>query len=490
MGVVIRRSIFVAVAALAAFAVSCEGEGHRAQVSAARPNIVLVVLDTVRRDASVAVATGDSKAGGGSVTPQLDALAARGTRFVNAWTVAPWTVPAHASLFTGLLPSAHGSGSRNWRLASHLPTLAQLLSRDGYETAAFFSNPWLSDRATGMLRGFELRREVPIGGLGELRSIRGDQGGRATLENIQRWAQERRDDRPFFLFVNFLEAHLSYDPPREIRRRYLEDLPADEKRSIQWASRVNARALPPEQVDWEVTRRLYYADVRFADQLLGELISRLRGLGLLENTVLIVTSDHGENLGEHGLVEHQFSLHETVLAVPLVIVAPPVLLASGVRSDPVMIVDLFPTIAELGGLHLERAPDYSHSLLAPPGEKAAQRAVVAEFDSPSGSLLRVLRKENPKLDLTPFRRGYESIRVGSERLTVGSDGWSAFHDLASDPLQQHDLGVEKGERAAQLGRVLRDLLGSPRTRRAGEERPEERLDPETRERLRSLGYIE
>ena len=188
-------------AALVAAAGGCGGDRPA-------PNIVLVVLDTVRDD--------HTAVGGGprGLTPAFDGFSAGATVFTNAWATAPWTPPSHASMFTGMLPSEHGCTHQYPRLDAALPTLAELLGRAGYETAAFYSNPWLSDRTTAICRGFQVKREAPPrGGVpGDRGSWKGDQGGRATNRNTLSWLRSRRADRPFFLFVNFLEAHDPYDP--------------------------------------------------------------------------------------------------------------------------------------------------------------------------------------------------------------------------------------------------------------------------------------
>jgi len=279
------------------------------------PNIVLICLDTVRDDYTK---MGGSNAG---LTPQLDRLAAAGTTFTNAWAPAPWTVPSHASFFTGFFPSEHGCNHQNLRLPPGKPTLAEILTGAGYRTAAFFSNIWLADQATNLLRGFNFTKQGPMsGGLpGDPGHYRGDQGGRAASRFAAEWLRALPGEAPFFLFVNFLEAHLPYDPDPAFRQGHLTDLPAADQVTIEWSMEYHAGLHPAAQVDWTRVQRLYSGDVGGADRLLGDLWQTLQDLELDQNTVVIVLSDHGENLGDHGLVEHQFSVHETLLAVPLVI---------------------------------------------------------------------------------------------------------------------------------------------------------------------------
>ncbi|MDP6520039.1 MAG: sulfatase, partial [Planctomycetota bacterium] len=273
-----------------------------------RPNIVVIVLDTVRRDA-----TGlEANEHWGENTPHLDRLAGESTRFTRAFSAAPWTVPSHASMFTGQLPSEHGCTFTNTKLSGEVETMAELLAAEGYATAAFFSNPWLTDRATGLLRGFETRREAVIGGLGKLTSARGDQGGHETVANVAEWLDQRPDGKPFLLFVNFLEAHLPYDPPDHYRASHLGDLAPDEVVSIQRGHEINAGAGDLDTAELESIRRLYCGDVNHADRMLSRLLRELKLRDVFADSVVVVTSDHGENLGEYGLIDHQFSVEESL----------------------------------------------------------------------------------------------------------------------------------------------------------------------------------
>jgi len=287
------RLLAVAALALALLTTSCSREPDS-------PNIVIVVLDTVRLDY-----TGPGGADG-PLTPALDSLAEEGTVFTRAWANAPWTVPSHASMFSGLLPSTHRCTGRHFRFLSEEPTFAELLNESGYQTAAFYSNPWLSDSLTGMLRGFEEQHAESGRGTAILAEI--DQGGATTVANVAAWLGEREDPRPFLMFVNLLEPHLPFHPPDDYRRQYLEDIPRDYVVTTSMAHELNAGVLDPESVDFDRVGRLYGGDVNTADRYLGEILRQLREHGLYDDSVIIVTSDHGENLGDHGYMDHQFGV--------------------------------------------------------------------------------------------------------------------------------------------------------------------------------------
>jgi arylsulfatase A-like enzyme len=435
----------------------------------ARPNIVVVVLDTVRRDVSELSSTGVSP------TPNLDRLGSESTVFTNAWSTGPWTVPSHASMLTGLLPSSHGCTGYNSFLGSERRTVAEYLVGHGYETVAFFSNPWLTDRMTGMMRGFETRYEE-VGHDTRVFNIV-DQGGEATSRNIATWLGERKGDKPFLMFVNFLEPHLPYSPPEAYRLEHLPDLPARSIVTTEWAHEFNAGMYPAQDVDWKRVISLYLGDVATADSYLGELLGELERQGLYENTAVIVTSDHGENLGEHGYMDHQFGLFETLLAVPLV-VRTPGQREPAVRTDPAMLTDIFPTALELAGV--ENAPDLLHarSLLGPPAPE--DRPLIAEYSGAGVPLIEILQGINPELDVSQMVLASATVRVGQLRFTLSSDGEGNLQDFTRNPVDRADLARHGRTISSSMVRLLPAVV---------QPSGEMEMDEETRESLRSLGYL-
>jgi arylsulfatase A-like enzyme len=447
-----------------------------------KPSIALMVLDTMRRDAT---GIADSSGYWEGLTPHLDQIASEGTVFSHAWSAAPWTVPSHASMFTGLLPFTQRCNGKLPPREDVGPTLAELLGEAGYETAAFFSNPWLSDRVSGLLRGFAVRQESIIGGITDLTSYEGDQGARQTIRNLAGWLENRQKDKPFFLFVNFLEPHLPYDPPARFRQQYLPDLPPDAVVPISLAMEYNAGLHHDGTMNWDEIRRLYGGDVNTADNFLGEAVHLLETHGVLDHMVLIVTSDHGENIGDHGLMEHQFSVHETVLAVPLVIRAPHDIVPPGIREEPVMLTDIFATILDIAGISVAEMPPHSVSLLEPDEEYGEDRPLIAEYARPAHALLESLEQLNPSCDLNRLSPAWRTVRVGRFRLTAGSDGTRMLHDMVADHGQEHDIASSHPDVVGLLSRILSETRSA-----GGDEAGEELdLDPETLEQLKSLGYI-
>ena len=459
-----------------------------------RPNIVLCVIDTLRRDAT---ALGEAEESAetaphwpimeGGLTPSLNALAEESAVFTHAYSAAPWTVPAHASLFTGLLPIVHNCVARSARLGPVGPTIAEITSKVGYETAAFYSNPWLSERATGLLRGFEVQQESPIGDLATLTNGEGDQGGGQTLRNVDAWLGARQSQRPFLMFVNILEAHLPYAPPAAIREMSMPPLPPTEVTSIQWAHEFNAGLHPAAEVDWGQVAGLYAGDVRYADALFGTLLDVLRKHGVFDDTIIIVTSDHGENLGDHGRVEHQFDLHESLIAVPLIARVPGGELPKGRYTSPVMTTDIFATVAELAKTQVSLKgrgnPPLMRSLKNEPRKK--QRAVFADYMRPHLQLLEFAKGLNPELDMTQLDRAYRTVRVGPMRLTAGSDGSFVLHDMSADPRQLTDVAGQHQD----IVDGLKGMLARAQPKGPPPQAAPHQMDAQTREQLKSLGYV-
>ncbi|MFT5315227.1 MAG: arylsulfatase A-like enzyme [Candidatus Krumholzibacteriia bacterium] len=438
-----------------------------------RPNIVLVVLDTVRSDYTQR---------NENARPVLSALARESTVFNNAWATAPWTVPSHASMFTGKLASGHHCTHQNPRLDAGQETVAEQLTASGYATAAFYSNPWLASRTTGLLRGFTEVQEAPVqGGIqGDPGTWRGDQGGRASVTHFRRWVKKQEAETPFFAFVNLLEAHLPYDPSPQVRQALLPQH-GNQDVTGNWGMEYQSGKHSFDEVDWQRFRDLYWGDVATVDHLLSGITATLQEFGLAENTILIVCSDHGENLGDHELVDHQFSLHETLLSVPLIIRAPDYL-EIGERNDPVMLSDLYATMREFAQIKGE-VPVHSRSLL---GERASpSRPLVAEYAIPQRHLLNSLEQINPGMNRAAVERSLRSVRVGDMRLTLGSDGQVQLHDLMSDEGQAVDLAAS---RVADV-KALRALLQQELSVYQPGGRSEVELDEATREQLRSLGYV-
>ena len=301
-------------------------------------HVLLVSIDTLRADHVGAY-------GGRVPTRAMDALAREGVLFEESYTPTPSTGPAHVSLLTGLHPWNHGVLFNAVPIEdTELPNVAVFARGAGFATAAFVSSYVLHAR-WGFDRGFETYRFEPEG---NRRIWKGEwvdfatRGGRTTDAALA-WI-EKHQSEPFFVWVHYFDPHNPYEPPAEYRR------PANDPVDLR------NKSLPKEISSWEsliATIRAYRGEVAYVDHQIERLVEGLRDLGLLDQTAVVVTSDHGEGLGDHGHMTHGWNLHEELVRIPLIVRAPGIPRNSRL-SGPVQLEDLMPTLLALMGL---RAPE-------------------------------------------------------------------------------------------------------------------------------------
>ncbi|HEX6884555.1 MAG TPA: sulfatase [Planctomycetota bacterium] len=449
------RPLLVLLAALPA--------GCGAEPPAAR-RVVLVLVDTLRSDAL-------SCYGGARPTPALDALAARGVRFEQALSSSGWTLPAAASILTGVAPPVHQARGKKTRLtpiSPDVPTGAELLRAAGVRTLAYTNAAFVSP-LLGLTRGFEVESHRHAYNQDVRRADETLDAARAELA--------REDGRPSFCLVHLFDPHLDYDPPGEFATRYVEGL-ADPARPLGWAECSSVLPGQPERVTPAHVARVraaYDAEVAFVDAEIGRLVAALEEAGELARTLIVVTADHGEEFWEHGAFEHGHSLYEELVRVPLIL-AGGGLPRGRVVDVPVRTLDLLPTIFEW--LDLAPEPGFEGESLLPlvRGEPAAGRTLV--------------------LDGTLYGRDKVALRTGSHKLIVdrGAGGETVeLYDLRVDPGERQDLAAREPELARELRRELEARLAAYALR-ARDLRPGELQDmspahqEEIQRQLDALGY--
>jgi len=399
----------------------CRGDDGAGRLADGTP-VVLISIDTLRSDRLPAY-------GYGAVdTPAIDALRRDGILYERAYTPAPLTLPAHVSLLTGLLPPAHGVRDNLGYTVDggRTPMLQQRLAVQGFATGAAVS-AFVLRSATGIGEGFDFYDddlEVAAG-----RSLQGIQrAGSETLERVRPWLRSVAGG-PFFLFLHLFEPHSPYQPPEPFASRYAV---------------------------------AYDGEVAAADAVVGGLIAELRALGAYDRSLIIVLSDHGEGLGEHGEDEHGLFLYRSTLQVPLILKLPGAARAGTSVAHPVQLIDLAPTVLEGLGLSVDGGLP-GRSLLAPPPAPGAV-AIFAETVFP--------RLHFGWSDLA-------SVIVGDNQYIAAPR--PELYDLETDPDQTTDLVQRDPQRAAELAAKLaaweRELV-APGT-----------ADSETRRRLAALGYL-
>lgn len=472
------------------------------------PNVLWILWDTVRADRLSLYENPRP------TTPFLDRWARRARVYDNCLSVASTTVPAHASMFTDRLALEHGADNTHCLLPESLETLPEIFRLHGYQTYLYSENPFIA-RETGFGQGFDsvavpwearwrsraaeiLEQKIPSA----FRNPRLSQllrqkdippwalspCGILGEEVLCDWLEHRDRSRPYFAFLNFMEAHAPIITPAHYRDRMLA--PAEVRRSYAmnltpaaiWRYTFGLQDFSPE--DLEVIRGTYDASLREMDDILQTLLTRLEESGALRNTIVVLCSDHGEFLGEHHMLDHQYSLAEPLLRVPLVLHYPPAV-KRGRESRPVMNLDLYPTLLELAGIDVARRPgSFSISLLAP----VEERTRIAEFPTPPLPPYEEARKADPAFDPTPYQRSLRAVRVGTLKFIWSSDGKNALYDLGSDPGEVHDRLARDPQRSAELAERLERIV-TERQPPGGVERARARMTPEQKDVLRSLGYL-
>ncbi len=465
-----------------------------------RPNIVIVVMDTARADHFSCY--GYSR----PTTPHVDRLAQEGVLFEQAVSTAPWTLPSHASLFTGLYASQHGTDRPAPWLSGSLLTLAELLKGEGYQTAGFSNNPWVGP-GTNFHQGFDLFEGMWKGSgpvhrlalvwaatrlkdrLGE--KITNSSDAAATNARIRWWLDRvRRDASPSFLFVNYIDVHGPYRPREPFRSRFLRE--PHRMAAGKLAQARLKRTAPPVHLD-PVTEGvlidLYDGELAYLDAKVGDLIGMLKERGLLDPTLLIVTSDHGENFGEHRQLGHRFCIYETLLRVPLILRYPNVF-SGGLRvKEPVSLIDVLPTLMQLVRPEGARLPPglLGRSLLAVRGEGSVDRPLVSEYTAPV-SWIPKYRKSNPGMDEGYFTRNLKSVRRGNLKFIWGSDGRHEAYDLKKDPAETTNLAEQRPEMARQLKEEAERLFAALQP--VGSAKDSWPMDENIRREIRALGYVQ
>ena len=480
-----------------------------------KPNVLLVVLDTARQTTFQRLLDEEG-------LPALKRIADEGVQFTSASANGAWTLPTHASMFTGKRISRHGAHAGTKSFDPEGRTLAEVLSSEGYRTLGISGNAWISPEF-GFDRGFDtlsmkwdyfwtgadlspvsaatgarakagkLLEQVgpsnaPVTILNALYakflSNRYDDGARNITRRATDWFRTKgQDDDPFFFFINYLEPHLEYDPVPEYRERFAPGISEDRIRSINqdpWEYIGGKSTLTDE--DFQILEALYEAEMAYVDDKVGQLYDSLDREGLLEETCFIVVGDHGENIGDHGLMDHQYCLYETLLNVPLLI-RPPGGGGGETVEGPVETRDLFPTVLSLADARQPADGEVSdNGLLSAP----AREYVIGEYRAPQPSMESIASQLGsvPRA-MQAYDRALRSVRTDRWKLVEGSDGTVELYDLAEDPGETTDRSVERPETVTELSKILDDES----IPKAPESRGEVEMAEASRERLEDLGYI-
>ncbi len=422
------------------------------------PNVVLISVDTLRADHLGTYGYGRP------TSPVIDGVASEGVLFDQAVANSPWTLPSHGSMLTGLFPRTHGLKGFDARLADGTPTLATLLSDAGYATLGLVNAPNLA-RRHGFDRGFDQYVMFPP-------ITRGKQT-RCVNRQIDRAIEwlDGLEAGPFFIFLHNYDVHSTYDPSDEYLEQFASPYDGKFRGGTFELQKVRAGRLEMNSADLRHVVDRYDAGIRELDHDLERLFDYLDDRGSGETTIVVLTSDHGEEFMEHGGTLHGRTMYEEVLAVPLMLRGPGI--PAGHRVPGlVQLTDVLPTVAELAGVSVPEGVE-GESLVGTwsRGESIdSRRFAYAEADhrNDEDDILRMVR--------------LGAVKLIHNRVTLQS----RLFDLRRDPREVEDLAEKDPETLRTLDAALRNYMDLELESTA--DLPP--LTDEQLERLRSLGYVQ
>ncbi len=394
-------------------------------------NVLLITLDTTRADHLGCYGYGPAR------TPNIDGLAREGVRFDRVYCPAPLTLPSHASIMTGLYPAAHGVRNNGHALPSGIRTLAEILKARGCATAAFVSS-FSVDSRFGLDRGFDVYDDA-FGSGSPFKTQNAERRAEETFARFSLWLGKNGGNR-FFAWVHYFDPHLPYDPPSPYKEAFAKEP--------------------------------YDGEIAYMDHYVGAVLDRLKEIGALERTLVVVAGDHGEGFGDKVEQGHGIFLYEETLRVPLILRNPAIFPRARVVESEVRLIDVAPTILEILGLK-DGAGGMSGRSLVPWLEGGSRK----DLDSLVESF-------------------YPRENFGwSELVGLVSGSWKyiqaprpELYDLKSDPGERKDLVASSAGKAGTLKKMLEQELLSAGAG-AGTTSGRTGVRPEDQERLRSLGYV-
>lgn len=449
------------------------------------PNVIIIVMDTVCRDHLSCY--GYKK----NTSPYLNKLTKSSRVYYNAYSTSGWTASSHASLFTGLFPIAHKTTQENWSMNEQQVTLAEVLSEHGYQTYGISENPIVSinnNYDQGFLEYYETWRRP--NNLFDLCTWWTNKlFGNTAYTYFKNILRSRDTEKPFYIFINFIGGHSPYNSSKEFSDTFVTNRELTCESNEWTAYFLEKKRFSNDEI--EHLTELYDAEILYVDYLIQKISNDLKSLNIWNNTLFIVASDHGENIGDHNMMDHVFSLYETLVQIPLIVHYPLLFQPSSKDYRIVQLTDIFPTVLEILNIDAEAYPSQGVSLLEKHPDP--ERAVFCEYYYPKQAIGSIPEDERDHPELAKFKRRIKSVMKNGKKIIWGSDGKHELFDLAVDPDEQNNLIDDV--RYADLKHELLEALDaynqtyhSDSSESAFKHQTEH--DKELHDALRSLGYAQ
>lgn len=436
------------------------------------PNVFILLIDTLRADHLGCYGYDRN------TSPEIDRIAAEGIIFRNAYAPSSWTLPSTASMLTSLYPQEHGAIDTTKGISTKVVTLAQRMSRAGYDTASFSANYCLVTAERGFDRGvdnFQLfvkeESAVPAEVLNRSLRLPEEFGeivavGAETLNSAAlKWLDGRADtSRPVFVYIHYMDPHSPYEPPAPFDTAF-DSTYTGTVDSYAMFGAIHRREFEPTDRDWEHVIALYDGEIAYADSRIGSFIDELDGRGLLDDAMVIVTADHGEELSDHGSIGHGPTLYQEIVRVPLIIWQKQFERPGATVDSFASLVDIVPTVLSVCGIK-NRGTIRGRQLL-PLGDAIDSDTAWAEVDED--------------------RLFYSHKRafVWNRWKMISSADGRELYDLDADPRETADLSSTRTKLADSLSLKTEEFSRKLKRRKA----PTLKIDERKLKELESLGYI-
>jgi arylsulfatase A-like enzyme len=481
-----------------------------------KPHILLITIDSLRADH---VSTyGHYR----ETTPFIDLFAKESTIFRNAYSAANWTGASLASILTGLYPTVHGYTNKRYYIDPDVKSVPSILKDNGYSTICFSNNMYLSSR-TGLSRGFEqylyqgqietngnngpeehqknsifnnLKQSLPLryrslakdlyDGFDTQKKLTRDDGAFATERAFFKWLSNYNFEKPFFAHIHYQEPHSIYFPPQPYRKRFFRGSWLEESKYLEFDHMgyfAGQLDFTEEQV--EHYKELYDGEIAYTDWRLGRLFKFIQSQKIMDDTVVIITSDHGENMGENGYFWHAFCLLDSLIKVPLLIRYPDWFTMDKWNENIVQTVDIVPTLLDGIGVDWQYAQDQQGVSML---NGTPRTAAMTETYTPEMMIDRWLnrRTDLQKKDFQQYIRDLRTFQTEDEKLVWSSDGWHSFFDMKKDPQEFENIYDSSNQQVVNAEKSLKNWFGSFKPHVADDTQPG--FDKRTWEKMRELGY--
>ncbi|SDK16472.1 Arylsulfatase A [Halovenus aranensis] len=469
------------------------------------PNIVLIVLDSTRVDHLSCYEYGRE------TTPYLEKFTTDAVQYKQAFSAAPWTPPSHASMFTGQYPSNHKLMDSHMSMNVDFPTLAEFLNQNGYNTFGISPSAKLgahTDLSDGFSDYFEMYRipEFPkeIGDIIKIYLKNIKSWGRLVYNHIKqdgalhefqasilkkRMNEYNRKNEPFFGFTNFLCAHNPYNPPQKFKQEFKSiDYEDIDMKKINYLSEnglyqyLSGETSVTEE-EWTVLKDWYDAAIARADAKIEEVVEYLKKIGAYDDTLIIITADHGEHFGENSRVYHHFSVYDELIHVPLIVKYPNQKYSNTTVNKLVSLTDLYPTIYQL--LTSSKVDKFDGTILPPLGDQERE-FIFSEYGEPVGAM-DLIKKYSNQVSQEVYEELYHGLqccRTLDQKYIKVSGGDDEFYNLYENQSEKKNLIHESKEEIDKFKQAIESNLSTLPSMTADYD-----TDKDIRENLKELGYL-